>query len=528
LERKKIDEIDESFFGEEIVEEESSRLKKASPKVVKTKSKTVKKATKKKEIKVDADVEAIKAEILKDVKEDSITIIPEEKTKPVSEKKAEIKPEVKVEAVEAVKTENKPVEPWDEEPSASDEDSLFSKASTWKAIAGVLVLLLLFSAFSGGSSTGALVAGDGIGLKLAEQKALDYVNTELLQAPFTAELKGSEELDNLYRLQFSVAGQDVDSYLTKDGELFFPQGFNLDGSVVALPEETNLDVGDTSTVSIEGDAVLGDVNAPVTIVEFSDFQCAFCKRAHPVLKEIEEAYVASGKVKIVYKDFPLESIHPEAKPAALAAECANEQGRFWEYHDILFDRQAELSKESYFTWAEELGLDLNQFTQCIESEKYSAEVDADFAEGSSLGVTGTPAFFVNGKMINGAQPFEVFEEEIEAILAAIENADAQGVVPEAPAEVVPVVVSEPVAVTLQAKRWLFSPRIVSVGQGDSIELTIIPDGLDFTFAIPDLGIEKEVIGTSTISFTAESSGNFEMTCNSCESWRGMTGTLIVE
>ena len=165
------------------------------------------------------------------------------------------------------------------------------------------------------------------------------------------------------------------------------------------------------------DPVLGDADAPVTIIEWSDFECPFCARAYPTVKQVEEEYVADGRVKIVFRDFPL-SFHAEAQPAALAAECANEQDMFWEYHDLIFENQNLLGDAQYESWAQELGLDMNQFSDCYSSQKYASEVAEDFSDGGRLGVQGTPSFFVNGVQISGAQPYSVFEAAIEAALAA--------------------------------------------------------------------------------------------------------------
>jgi len=168
-----------------------------------------------------------------------------------------------------------------------------------------------------------------------------------------------------------------------------------------------------------GDAPFqGDEDAPVTIVEFSDFQCPFCSRFYSqTLPQIEEEYVQTGKVKFVYMHFPLESIHPQALPAALASECANEQGKFWEYHDIVFENQQSLGDANYKQWAGQLSLDQEQFDECYDSRKYESAVRSDLAAGSGAGVRGTPGFLLNGQLISGAQPFAVFQSAIEAELA---------------------------------------------------------------------------------------------------------------
>ena len=170
-------------------------------------------------------------------------------------------------------------------------------------------------------------------------------------------------------------------------------------------------------VSADDDPFLGDANAPVTIVEFSDFQCPFCGRFFTeTLPLIKQNYIDTGKAKFVYRDFPLSSIHPEATPAAEAAECADEQGKFWEFHDKIFMNQEVLGKEFYILAAGDLGLNIGQFIQCINTRRYQSEVQADFNYGSGLGITGTPTIFINGRMIVGAQPYAVFQQAIEAEL----------------------------------------------------------------------------------------------------------------
>ena len=164
----------------------------------------------------------------------------------------------------------------------------------------------------------------------------------------------------------------------------------------------------------DGDHVLGNPNAKVAVIEYSDFECPFCGRlfSDAVLK-IKENFVKSGDVKFVYRHFPLRSIHQQAQKAAEASECASEQGKFWEYHDVIFEQQASLSENNLKLWAKELGLNSNQFDSCLDSGKYSARVDIDYNEGLTLGVNGTPATFVNGKLISGAVPYEEFERAIK-------------------------------------------------------------------------------------------------------------------
>ncbi|OHA04032.1 MAG: hypothetical protein A3J58_03370 [Candidatus Sungbacteria bacterium RIFCSPHIGHO2_02_FULL_52_23] len=156
----------------------------------------------------------------------------------------------------------------------------------------------------------------------------------------------------------------------------------------------------------DDDPFLGDPSAPVTVVEFGDFQCPFCgKFFEAAEQDIIKTYVKTGKVKFVFRDFPLNSIHEEAQKSAEAAVCAHEQGQFWKYHDLMFGRQGQLSLKNYKAWAREIGLKTAQFDQCLDSGKYAAEIEKDLQDGIQAGVSGTPATFVNGRLISGAVPF---------------------------------------------------------------------------------------------------------------------------
>lgn len=163
-----------------------------------------------------------------------------------------------------------------------------------------------------------------------------------------------------------------------------------------------------------GHPSIGPKNAPVTIVEFGDFECPFCKRAQPTLKEVLAHY--PKKVRLVYMDFPLP-FHPHALDAAKAARCAGEQGKFWPYHDHLFADQAQESPKDLKNLAKKLGLNTTEFDSCFEKAKYQAAIEQDVAQGKKLGVDGTPSFFVNGRQIVGAQPFSTFAQVIDEELA---------------------------------------------------------------------------------------------------------------
>jgi protein-disulfide isomerase len=155
----------------------------------------------------------------------------------------------------------------------------------------------------------------------------------------------------------------------------------------------------------------GPAGASVTIVEFSDFQCPYCARVKPALKRVRETY--GDRVRFVFRDFPLVQIHPQAAKAAEAAACASDQGKFWELHDRIFDNQARLQVTDLKQHAAELGLDAAKFGECLDSGRHAADWQADLNEASGYGVTGTPAFFINGRMLVGAQPYEAFAQVIE-------------------------------------------------------------------------------------------------------------------
>lgn len=170
----------------------------------------------------------------------------------------------------------------------------------------------------------------------------------------------------------------------------------------------------------DDDAVLGDPNAPVTIVEFSDYECPFCKRHYAqVLPQIKEKYIDTGKVKLIFRDFPLASHDPIATQEAIAAECAREQGgdkAYYKYHDLVFETTNSnkgLEKSQLYDLATQAGVNRAKFTACLDSEKYKAEVQKDIADGQKYGISGTPGFLINGWFLGGAYPFEAFEEIIE-------------------------------------------------------------------------------------------------------------------
>ncbi len=176
-------------------------------------------------------------------------------------------------------------------------------------------------------------------------------------------------------------------------------------------------------IPTDGFPSLGPANAPITLVEFADFQCPYCRQwEQETYQPLLTAY--AGKIRIVYRDFPLTSIHPNAMPAAIAAQCANEQGKFWDYHDKLFGGDLNdqfsnntLTEDSYKTIAQGLGLDMTKFNTCLTDPKVQQAIQSDIDFASNLGINSTPTFFINGLAVVGAQPLSTFQNVIDKELA---------------------------------------------------------------------------------------------------------------
>ncbi len=171
-------------------------------------------------------------------------------------------------------------------------------------------------------------------------------------------------------------------------------------------------------ISTDDDPALGPTDAQVTIIEFSDYQCPFCKRyVDETLPLILDTY--GDRIRYVFRDFPIEQLHPQAMLAAQAAQCAFEQGKFWEYHDMLFQNQGALDTKNLKEYAVKLGLDQATFDGCLDSGEYFQEVQEDFDDALTHGVTGTPTFFINGHKFVGTQSFAtlqiIIEQELEKV-----------------------------------------------------------------------------------------------------------------
>ena len=172
------------------------------------------------------------------------------------------------------------------------------------------------------------------------------------------------------------------------------------------------------TIPIGDDPVWGPPSAPVTIVEFADFECPVCKDSLPVVQQLRDLY--KDQVRFVYRDFPL-SAHPQARPAAEAAHCAHEQGKFWVYHDALFAQAPDLKPSDYMMLVERLSLNRAEFTACLAGTRPKAAVARDLADAQGLGLSGTPTFFINGRYLAGFQSLEMLRQHIDRELLAAQN-----------------------------------------------------------------------------------------------------------
>jgi protein-disulfide isomerase len=246
------------------------------------------------------------------------------------------------------------------------------------------------------------------------------IETELMDEPAieqeTITFKKSQFFSVLSVLTF-ILGLGVGYLLWGSGLVFdkSPQkitqvgGTVVEAPVTAQPQFVRYDVPSKGFYSI------GPENAPITIVEFSDYQCPYCRRWHDqVYQSLLNAY--PGKIRFVYRNLPLTSIHPEAFPAAEAAQCAGEQNAYWPFHNKLFSSDS-LGNSVYIQYARELGLDLSSFENCLSEHKYKEAVQADLDFAVQLGARSTPTFFINGLAIVGAQPLDVFKQVIDKELA---------------------------------------------------------------------------------------------------------------
>ncbi len=225
--------------------------------------------------------------------------------------------------------------------------------------------------------------------------------------------------DTLWKYSTFVLGALV---IVLVATMFFGDNGGVTGNVVKDPTVIVDPRPSTVTATADDDAILGDEDAEVTIIEFSDYQCPFCERFwSQTLPQIKTQYIETGKVKFVYRDLPLVSIHPNAQPAAEATECVRDKGgdkAFWQMHDKIFGNQQALSVQNLKAWAKELGYDISS---CLDSGEFASEVQKDMQDAAAAGGQGTPYFVIvgsdgKGTALSGAQPFTSFQTAIEAKL----------------------------------------------------------------------------------------------------------------
>ena len=251
-----------------------------------------------------------------------------------------------------------------------------------------------------------------------EAKARGIDRTALIEQEITAKVPTVSDTDvaawyqaNQARVQGATLDQvrqPIKSYLTQQRMQVVREDY-LNTLRTKTPVHVSLEPP-RQTIATANSPSRGPASAPVEIVEFSDFQCPFCLRAHPTVDQVLKTY--GDRVHFVYRHYPLPG-HPNARPAAEAAACADEQGKFWPYHDKLFASQSKLSDADLKQDAADLGMDASKFNACVDSHKYAAKVEADVKAGQDAGVDGTPAFFINGRLISGAQPYEAFKKTID-------------------------------------------------------------------------------------------------------------------
>jgi protein-disulfide isomerase len=230
------------------------------------------------------------------------------------------------------------------------------------------------------------------------------------------------------KLQESLAEIQAkqDTILAKMGELETKIGqapAQRPGADPKAPKPGAPDPKVTYKVDVGDAHAKGPATAKVTIVEWSDFQCPFCSRVVPTMKELEKAYGDDIRVAFKHNALPM---HNRAKPAALAAEAAGKQGKFWEMHDLLFANAKELTDENFAKWAGDIGIDVEKFKKDMADPELAKKVDANQAQGTKLGARGTPAFFVNGRYLSGAQPADAFKKIIDEEMKKADALLAQG------------------------------------------------------------------------------------------------------
>lgn len=285
----------------------------------------------------------------------------------------------------------------------------------WIVATFVLAIVVVYLLFSRGGVSDNPVTGDVVTGDVAAKQLISFINS---QGKGNADLVSSEKEGALYKVTVNYQGQDVPVYTTLDGKYLVVQPIPLSGDLPQQPNTEEVAPNNLEKIDVktEGSPSKGNSNATVTIVEFTDYQCPFCAKFYSeTYPQILKEYIDTGKARIVLKDFPL-NFHENAQKAAESARCVRDQKGdegYFKMHDKLFQNQGSLSLENIKKWAKELGVDSAKFDTCLDSGKFEKAVKDDLSYGQEIGVSGTPAFFINGKLIEGAQPFSVFKQMID-------------------------------------------------------------------------------------------------------------------
>lgn len=295
-----------------------------------------------------------------------------------------------------------------------------ARSNIWKWSTLVLAIILLISWYANGLPH---FTGDQ-GQDTVAEKAVSFINENLLAGIATATLTSVESEGDIYKVEIDLVGinatqtQNATLYITKDGNLLFPSAIDLSSYT---PQTTTFASSTTSTSSsfkAAADPIIGNVDAQVKIVEYADFECPYCGAVYPTITKILAEY--PDQVQLVFQNFPIDK-HTHAEKAAEAGECANIQGKFEAYYNTLYQNQDALEVADLKKYAADLGLDTASFNDCLDSGAMAQEVALDKSDGVTLGVSGTPTFFITGpsgapETVLGNQPITAFEAVINADL----------------------------------------------------------------------------------------------------------------
>ncbi len=279
------------------------------------------------------------------------------------------------------------------------------RKNPWILSTIILLIVLIVLLFSKSSP----ISGTTVSEQVAGQNLINFINS---QGKGDASLVSTKQDGSLYQVTVKYQGQDVPVFVTLDGKYLISDTIPLSDTANTGNQNNNPNNA-PNQVQIDPEKIKdapseGNKDAKVTIIEFTDYQCPFCgKHFTDTYPQIKKDYIDTGKTRYVLMNFPLNSIHPNAEKAAESALCVKEQkgdSGYWKMHDKLFSNQESLSVENEKKWARELGVDGTKFDTCLDSGKYAQRVQEEESYGQSLGVSGTPAFFINGNLIEGAVP----------------------------------------------------------------------------------------------------------------------------